>query len=65
MVVVLANKEIRNVAVGPFDNSESPLRISICDIKFFAGAVCFNSAIARKGAMPFPKVIQPTAIGSY
>ena len=39
--------------------------IYICDIKFFNCAVCFNSAIAKKGAMPFSKVMQPVLIGAY
>ena len=35
----------------------APFRIFICDNKLFGCDVCFDSVIARKGAMPFPKVI--------
>ena len=31
-------------------------------MKFFDCAVCFNSAITRKGAMALPKVIQTISI---
>ena len=45
MVVVFTIKKIRHVVFGPFDDLVCPLRISICDIKFFGCAVCFHSAI--------------------
>ena len=45
------------LVVGLFDNLLGPLLYLFCDMKFFGYAVCSNSAIARKGAMPYLKVI--------
>ena len=46
MVVVLTHKEMSCLVVGMFDDLVGPLCINIGDIKIFACAVCFNSAIA-------------------
>ena len=45
MVVVFTIKIMSYLVVGIFDDLVRPLRISICDIKFFGGAICFHSAI--------------------
>ena len=46
MVVVLTNKEMNYLVVGLFDDLVGRFCINICDIKIFACAICFNSAIA-------------------
>ena len=46
MMVVLTIKEMSYLVVGLFDDSVARFRINICDIKIFACAICFSSAIA-------------------
>ena len=45
ILVVLTPKKMSYVVLGLFDNLVDPLRIYICNIKFFGCVVCFNSAI--------------------
>ena len=55
MVVVLTHSEMSCLVVSMFDELLDRFRINIDDIKIFASVVCFNSALARKGVLPFFK----------
>ena len=46
MVVVLTHEEMSYLVVGMFDDLVGPIGINIGDIKIFACAVCFTSALA-------------------
>ena len=58
-MVVLIIKEMSYLVVSVFDDLVCLLSHILynCDIEVFVCAVCFNSAIACKGIMPFPYVI--------
>ena len=53
MVVVLTHKEMSCLVLGMFDDLVGRFCINIVDIRIFAYAVCFNLALAWKGAVPF------------
>ena len=53
MVVVLTRKEMSCLVIGMLNNFVARFLINIGDIMIFASAICFNLAVALKGALPF------------
>ena len=60
IVVILTIKEVSYLVDGLFDKLVGPFCIYICDMN-----LCFNSAIAKKVAMPFSKVTQSIPVSAY
>ena len=54
IVVVFTISEISYLVIGLLSDLVRPLCFDACDFKFFGYTVRFNSAVAKKDAMPSP-----------
>ena len=65
MVAVFTIAVINYLVVSLFYDLVRPFCIYICTIKFFGYTICLVSSMARKAAMPSPKIIHHIVVAAH